>query len=65
MKTLEGYNGVEFYCFKCKNCSLVYASPQPIINEQSLNEIYSSDYYESYFGTRVSSFSYLAFSFVF
>ena len=45
-----GFNEIKFECYQCKDCSLVYGSPQPIINEASINEIYSSEYYQNYFG---------------
>lgn len=46
----EGFESKEFTAFKCSNCDLLYASPQPIINGESLNEIYNGEYYQNYFG---------------
>jgi len=46
----NGYQSIRFDCYICRRCGLRYASPQPVINEQSLNEIYNSDYYKNYFG---------------
>ena len=37
---------------KCLDCGLVYASPQPVLNIESINEIYSSDYYANYYGEK-------------
>lgn len=51
-----GFDSIEFSCFTCKDCGLLFCSPQPIINKESLNEIYSGDYYQNYFG---DSFDYM------
>ncbi|MBC7849909.1 MAG: class I SAM-dependent methyltransferase, partial [Chitinophagaceae bacterium] len=37
---------------KCKNCELVYASPQPVLTYEAINEIYASDYYANYYGPK-------------
>lgn len=39
-----------YHALKCRNCGLVYASPQPVLTHEAINEIYSSDYYANYYG---------------
>lgn len=39
-----------YHALKCRNCGLVYASPQPLLTREAINEIYSSDYYKNYYG---------------
>jgi 2-polyprenyl-3-methyl-5-hydroxy-6-metoxy-1,4-benzoquinol methylase len=41
-----------YQAMKCRSCGLVYASPQPILTHEAINEIYSSDYYANYYGPR-------------
>lgn len=41
-----------YKALKCRNCGLVYASPQPVLTHDAINEIYSSDYYANYYGPR-------------
>lgn len=41
-----------YTALKCQNCGLVYASPQPVLTYEAINEIYSSDYYANYYGPR-------------
>ncbi len=43
-----------YTAMKCTNCGLVYATPQPVLTAESINEIYASDYYDNYFGTEIS-----------
>lgn len=46
----SGFKSIVFKYFKCVDCDLLYSSPQPIINIDSLNEIYNGEYYNNYFG---------------
>jgi SAM-dependent methyltransferase len=46
----SGFDSINFTCYKCRECDLLYASPQPIITADALNEIYNSNYYKNYFG---------------
>jgi len=41
-----------YNALKCPNCGLVYASPQPVLTHDAINEIYSSDYYANYYGPK-------------
>ncbi len=41
-----------YTALKCRNCGLVYASPQPVLTYEAINEIYSSDYYANYYGPK-------------
>jgi len=41
-----------YSALKCRNCGLVYASPQPVLTHEAINEIYSSDYYANYYGPK-------------
>ncbi len=41
-----------YKALKCRNCGLTYASPQPILTHEAINEIYSSDYYANYYGPK-------------
>ena len=41
-----------YTALKCQNCGLVYASPQPVLTYEAINEIYSSDYYANYYGPK-------------
>lgn len=43
-----------YTAIKCLNCGLVYASPQPVLTLESINEIYATEYYDNYFGTEIS-----------
>lgn len=42
-----------YTALKCRNCGLVYASPQPVLTHETINEIYSSDYYANYYGPKL------------
>ncbi len=42
-----------YTAMKCRHCGLVYASPQPVLTYEAINEIYSSDYYANYYGPKV------------
>ena len=50
----SGFESIEFICCKCLDCDLLYASPQPVLNSESLNEIYDSNYYKNYFGKDIN-----------
>lgn len=51
--TFQSKDNRWYSAIKCLSCSLVFASPQPILSPESINEIYSSDYYANYFGSSV------------
>lgn len=42
-----------YTAMKCRHCELVYASPQPVLTYESINEIYSSEYYANYYGPKI------------
>jgi SAM-dependent methyltransferase len=48
-----GPDNNEYKCYKCRNCGLLYTSPQPIITNEALNEIYDTEYYKNYFGKNI------------
>lgn len=50
MFSFVGYQNITFNCLKCKECGLIFSSPMPVLSESLISEIYSSDYYDNYFG---------------